>query len=98
MQEGLEKEREGLERERELAVHHSQEAQDRFSEELELAIAGWKRAMNAEVAKAKEVTEGLEEEKRRASFTYEQESLQLIPGFRAHHELEGYISKVILQL
>ncbi|CAM6042630.1 unnamed protein product [Sphagnum compactum] len=75
LQVGLEREREGLEREREVAIQHSQQAQDRFSQELELAIAGWKRAMNAEVAKAKEVCEGLEEEKRRVSTALEQASL-----------------------
>lgn len=101
LQEGLEREREGLEREREVAIQHSQEAQDRFSEELELAIAGWKRAMNAEVAKAKEVTEGLEEEKRRASFTLEQASLQvslvstnLNATHQVQNDMDSYISKV----
>jgi hypothetical protein len=34
---------------------------------VELAIAGWKCKMNAQVAKAKEVCEELEEEKKRVS-------------------------------
>lgn len=102
LQEGLE-DREAVEQDLELAIRHSQEDQDRFSEDLELAIAGWKRAINAEVAKAKESgTEGLDKElKRRADFDPNQESLRLTTGFIGFtlpHELESYISKVLLVL
>lgn len=96
---GLEREREGLEREREVAIQHSQQAQDRFSQELELAIAGWKRAMNAEVAKAKEVCEGLEEEKRRVSTALEQASLassldRTVIRHQVQRDMDCYTSKV----
>jgi hypothetical protein len=96
---GLEREREGLEREREVAIQHSQQAQDRFSQELELAIAGWKRAMNAEVAKAKEVCEGLEEEKRRVSTALEQASLassldHTMIRHQVQRDMDCYTSKV----
>jgi hypothetical protein len=59
LQEGLERERKQLEKERERAIQHSRKALDRFRQEMELAIAGWKCTMNAEVAKAKEVCEEL---------------------------------------
>lgn len=102
LQEGLE-DREAVEQELGLAIRHSQEDQDRFSEDLELAIAGWKRAINAEVAKAKESgTEGLDNEsKRRADFDPNQENLRLTTGFIGFtlpHELESYISKVLIVL
>lgn len=42
-----------------MAIKHSYNAQDRFSEELELAIDGWKQAMNTEISKAKEVADEL---------------------------------------
>lgn len=71
----MEHAREVVERERPSVDKHTQEAQDRFSEELELAIEGWKREMNVEIAKAKDVTNALEEEKRRACFALEQTSL-----------------------
>jgi hypothetical protein len=64
LQEGLERERKQLENERERAIQHSQEALDRFRQEVELAIAGWKCTMNAEVAKAKEVCEELRKKRR----------------------------------
>lgn len=102
LQEGLE-DREAFEEDRELAIRHSQEDQDRFSEDLELAIAGWKRAINAEVAKAKALgTEGLDSESKwRACFDPNQENLRLTTGFVGFtlpHELESYISKVLIVL
>ncbi len=64
LQEGLGRERKQLENERERAIQHSQEALDRFRQEVELAIAGWKCTMKAEVAKAKEVCEELRKKRR----------------------------------
>ena len=71
----MEDAREDIGRGRSSVNKHTQEAQDRFSEDLEVAIEGWKRDMNVEIAKAKDVTKALEEEKRRACFALEQTSL-----------------------
>lgn len=57
LQEGLDREREILERDRDNVIRRSQESQEKFNQELERAITTWKRAMNHEVAKAKEITE-----------------------------------------
>ncbi|KAL2622590.1 hypothetical protein R1flu_002795 [Riccia fluitans] len=67
LQDGLDRERENLERDREEVMKKSHEAQNRFSEELEKAITTWKRAMDQEVGKAKQITAGLEEERLRIS-------------------------------
>lgn len=75
---------EELEHERGLGIQQSQEAQDRISEELELAISSWKRSMNAEVAKAKEFAEGI----------LGNENLRQLSGFSTPLDLESYISKV----
>jgi len=48
-------------RKRERAIQHSREALDRFRQEVELAIAGWKCTMNALVAKAKEYAKSFKE-------------------------------------
>ncbi len=90
LQEGLEREREQLEKERQTAIQHSQEAQDRFRQEVELAIAGWKCAMNAEVAKAKEVCEELEEEKKRVSCKLERVSLR----HQVQSDMDFYTSRI----
>ncbi|KAG0553581.1 hypothetical protein KC19_12G022600 [Ceratodon purpureus] len=70
---------EELEHERGLSTQHSQEVQDRLSEELEAAISSWKQAMNEEVAKAKESSEG--------------ENLRQLSGFSTPLDFESYISK-----
>jgi hypothetical protein len=93
LQEGLEREREQLEKERETAIQHSQEAQDRFRQEVELAIAGWKCAMNAEVAKAKVVCEELEEEKKRVSCKLEHLSLR----HQVQSDMDFYTSRINCQ-
>ncbi|KAL3691453.1 hypothetical protein R1sor_005104 [Riccia sorocarpa] len=67
LQDGLDRERENLERDREEVMKNSHEAQNRFTEELEKAITTWKRAMDQEVGKAKQMTAGLEEERHRLS-------------------------------
>jgi hypothetical protein len=72
-----------LEHERGLVTNLSQEVQDRFSEELEVAIATWKHAMDEEVAKVKKISEGLDKENQ----------WQKTTGFPLL-DLECYISKV----
>jgi hypothetical protein len=57
--------------------------QDRLSEELEVAISTWKHAMNEEIAKAKEISEGVDKE-----------NLRQLSGFSTPLDLETYISKV----
>lgn len=73
---------EGLEHECGRVTHLSQEVQDRFSEELEVAIATWKHAMNEEVARVKKISEGLDKENQ-----WQKTGFPLL-------DLEGYISKV----
>ncbi|KAG6550545.1 hypothetical protein Mapa_007914 [Marchantia paleacea] len=72
LHEGLDRERENLQRDREGVIKKSHEAQERFNEELEKAITSWKRAMDQEVGKAKQITGGLEEERQRLSLNREQ--------------------------
>jgi len=54
--EGLEREKDILEHEQKLVIQHTHEVQNHFGNELEFAIAGWWHTMNAEVAKAKDIT------------------------------------------
>lgn len=58
--------------------------QDRISEELEAAIATWKNAMNDELAKAKEIAEGV----------LGHENFRQLSGFSTPLDLENYILKV----
>lgn len=74
---------EELEHERGLRNQHSQEVQDRLSEELEVAISTWKQAMKEEVARAKEISEGVDKE-----------NLRQRSGFSTPLDLENYFSQV----
>jgi HPt (histidine-containing phosphotransfer) domain-containing protein len=99
VQEHLEREKDGMVCERQLAIQHSQEARNRFSNELELAIAGWQLAMNAEVAKAKEISHNLQEVKSQLSSTLMQQSLAGPNLMTASHQIHEHkkscnISKV----
>ncbi|KAG0629748.1 hypothetical protein M758_1G127100 [Ceratodon purpureus] len=95
LQEGLENEKEGLERDREMAIKHSYNAQDRFSEELELAIDGWKQAMNIEISKAKGVADELQKQlSQRSLFEPDHPNLQMSSsGFVEQSDLKNFISK-----
>ena len=75
-------------------MQHSQEVQDKFSKELELSITSWKHAMNVEIAKAKEVIFGLEEEQRRALLTIDQTTMLCPQPYFIQVDMEEDISKV----
>lgn len=79
-----------------MAIKRSYNAQDRFSEELELAIDGWKQAMNTEISKAKEVADELQRQLRRCTlFEPDHPNLQVSSlGFVDQPDLKNYISKV----
>ena len=79
-----------------MAIKHSYNAQDRFGEELELAIDGWKQAMNSEISKAKEVANELQKQLRlRTLFDPDHPDLQVSSvGFVDQPDLKNYISKV----
>lgn len=79
-----------------MAIEHSYNAQDRFSEELELAIDAWKQAMNTEISKAKEVADELQKQLRqRTLFEPGHPNLQVSsPGFVDQSDLKNYIAKV----
>ncbi|KAH8962114.1 hypothetical protein BDL97_05G085800 [Sphagnum fallax] len=98
LQEGLEREKDSLEHERELAIQHTHEVQNHFGNELEFAIAGWRHTMNAEVAKAKDITQELQEEKRWVSSTLKQQQ-SLMPNLmttshQMHEDMTCNISKM----
>jgi hypothetical protein len=96
LQEGLENEKVGLERDREMAIKHSYNVQERFSKEFELALDGWKQAMNTEISKAKEVADELQEQLlRRTLFEPDNPNLQVSSmGFVDQPDLKNYMSKV----
>lgn len=79
-----------------MAIKHSYNAQDRFSEELELALDGWKQAMNTEISKAKEVADELQNQLRRHTL-YEPDhpNFQIASlGFVQQPDVKNYILKV----
>ncbi|KAG0576109.1 hypothetical protein KC19_5G056200 [Ceratodon purpureus] len=93
LSEKLERKKEGIEREQKIVLQQSQEIQEQFSKELELAITSWKHAMNMEIAKAKEITFGLEEEQRRALLTINQTTMLYPQRESIQADMEEYISK-----
>lgn len=65
-----------------------------YNEESELAIKTWKQAMNAEIAKAMEITLELEEEQQRASMALEHVAMLCPQPEHIRADIDEYISKV----
>ncbi|CAK9876697.1 unnamed protein product [Sphagnum jensenii] len=98
LQEGLEREKDSLEHERELAIQHTHEVQNHFGNELEFAIAGWRHTMNAEVAKAKDITQELQEEKRWVSSTLKQQQSLMPNLMTTSHQMHEDMTCNILKM
>lgn len=96
LQENIQNERAALERERELAFKLSYNAKNCFSEELELAIDGWKRAMNTEIFQAKEEADKMQKQLRQHTppFDRDHSNLQMASmRFADQPDLKNYILK-----